>query len=88
MDRWYAFLYENVGPVEALVARANELAESHKLPALPPLAAAPLVLKLRDEEVALEKETKQRVRLIAGGVVGCDVFVVVAVVFEPSVISS
>lgn len=58
VDRWYAFLYENVEPVEALIGRANELAEKHKLPALRPLAAAPLVLKLRDEEVALEKQVR------------------------------
>lgn len=44
--------------MEALIGRANELAERHKLSALRPLAAAPLVLKLRDEEVALEKQVR------------------------------
>ena len=60
VDRWYSFLYENLEPVEALIGRSNELAERHKLPALRPLAAAPLVLKLRDEEIALEKEKRVR----------------------------
>lgn len=58
VERWYAFLYENLGPVEELIGGACELAEKHKLPAPRPLAAAPLVLKLRDEEVALEKQVR------------------------------
>ncbi|CAM9308243.1 unnamed protein product, partial [Ectocarpus fasciculatus] len=56
VNEWYAFLYENRRPVEALIDRANELAERHKLVAVRPLAATPLVLKLRDEEVALEEQ--------------------------------
>jgi len=59
VDRWYAFLYKNREPVEALIVRANDLAERHKLSALRPLAATPVVLKLRDEEVALEKQARQ-----------------------------
>ncbi|CAN0064036.1 unnamed protein product, partial [Ectocarpus sp. 12 AP-2014] len=56
VDDWYAFLFENQRPVEVLIDRANELAERHKLVAVRPLAATPLVLKLRDEEVALEEQ--------------------------------
>lgn len=59
VDDWYAFLYENQRPVEALIDRANELAERHKLVAVRPLAATPLVLKLRDEEVALEEQVRK-----------------------------
>ncbi|CAM9208263.1 unnamed protein product, partial [Ectocarpus sp. 6 AP-2014] len=60
VDDWYAFLYENQRPVEALIDRANELAERHKLVAVRPLAATPLVLRLRDEEVALEEQARAK----------------------------
>ncbi|CAB1098446.1 unnamed protein product [Ectocarpus sp. CCAP 1310/34] len=60
VEDWYAFLYENQRPVEALIDRANELAERHKLVAVRPLAATPLVLKLRDEEVALEEQARAK----------------------------
>lgn len=61
VNEWYAFLYENRRPVEALIDRANELAERHKLVAVRPLAATPLVLKLRDEEVALEEQVMKKI---------------------------
>lgn len=64
VNDWYAFLYENQRPVEALIDRANELAERHKLVAVRPLAATPLVLKLRDEEVALEKQARAKKRRV------------------------
>lgn len=55
IDRWYAFLRENHEPVATLVVKANELAAKHNLTSLRPLAVTPMVLELRDEELA-EKE--------------------------------
>ncbi|CAM9316838.1 unnamed protein product [Scytosiphon promiscuus] len=57
VDRWYTFLYSNRETVEALIGRANALAEKHKLTSLRPLLATPVVLELRDEEIALEQKT-------------------------------
>lgn len=45
--------------MEALIRRANELSGRHKVVFdLPPLTATPLVLQLRDEEIALEKKAR------------------------------
>lgn len=56
VQSWYAFLYENHDTVKGLITRTNELAAKHKLTPLRPLAAVPLVLKLRDGEIAAEQK--------------------------------
>lgn len=51
-------MYENRETVEGVIDRANVLAEKHKLAALRPLLATPVVLELRDEEMALKRKVK------------------------------
>lgn len=62
VDRWYGFLYENLEHVSALVRWGNELAARHDLsPMLRPLVATPIMLKMRDDEMAvLEREATEK----------------------------
>lgn len=60
VDRWYAFLFEVRDAVGEMIGHADKLAEKHKLSPLRPLTAMPLVLQLREEELAAEQEVRGR----------------------------
>lgn len=65
VDRWYEFFYENYEHVAVLTRWVNELAARHDVSAtLRPLVALPIVLEMRDEEVAaLEAEAAEKARM-------------------------